>query len=327
VPLDADVQPTTVIRDQEFQSGRRVFHVHFGHGYVVALERQVPAGSSEQPELEHTLTSRTHNIKVVFDNPKYSELRLRAFYAVPKMVVVPSSSALQKRKIRQLHRFEIAGASAGERITHVKEILATGGSLRLACGLISRWSLQHAFDVSGLLKRLVDRKDYSSAVRFAREFNLRKDYPTSQLLHGMLEEKRYDGVLKACNSACSVVEGDVKPTDVLRMMVRAGNHGVALKYVHKFQAMQSFPPDELVKACLQAKGELCVRTAVMLFKYVKLFKLEETFPRATLLERVSASGILVLETSDGKLFCKGRRRHDTSQDTPSAPLKVGSAPV
>ena len=40
---------------------------------------------------------------VDFDNPKYNRpQRLRAFYAVPKMVVIPSSAALRKQKLQQL---------------------------------------------------------------------------------------------------------------------------------------------------------------------------------------------------------------------------------
>ena len=50
IPLDAEVQPATAMRGHEFQVGRRVFHVHFGHGYIGALERQVPAGSTDPPE-------------------------------------------------------------------------------------------------------------------------------------------------------------------------------------------------------------------------------------------------------------------------------------
>jgi len=97
IPLDAEVQPATAMRGHEFQVGRRVFHVHFGHGYIGALERQVPAGSTDPPEQERVLTSRTHNMRMVFDSAKYKELRLRAFYAVPKMVVIPSASALLRR--------------------------------------------------------------------------------------------------------------------------------------------------------------------------------------------------------------------------------------
>jgi hypothetical protein len=324
VPLDADVQPATAMRNHEFQAGRRVFHVHFGHGYVAALEKQVDNGSSDPPQLERSLSSTVHNITVVFDNPKYRELRLRAFYAVPKMVVIPSAWSLRKRKKQQLYRLDSPGSSQAERITHIKEALAPSGSLRLACELISRWSLQYAFDVPDLLKRLVDRKDFACAARFAREFGLRKQFPMSALLQGMLAEKKYDGALKACNMYARLVDGVATPADVLHMMVGAGEHCVALKYVHKFRATKSFPPSQLVEACL--KGELTVRTAVMLLKYIPLLQLEDDFPRQALLDRVAASGIQVLQTSDGKLFIKGRRRTESAGEMPPAPLKVGSAP-
>lgn len=326
VPLDADVQPATAVRNKEFQVGRRVFHVHFGHGYVAALEKQIAPGSSEPPQLERSITSNTHNIKVVFDNPKYRELRLRVFYAVPKMVVIPSAWSLRKRKKHQLYRLDGPGSLPAERVAQIKEALAPTGSLRLACELIVRWSLHHAFDLPELLKRLVDSKDFASAARFAREFNLRKEFPTSALLHGMLLEKRYDGALKACNMHARLVDGHATPADVLHQMVGAGEHGVALKYVHKFRAAKSFPPSQLVEACLRTKGELTVRTAVMLLKYVPLLQLEDAFPRQALLERVAASGIQVLQTSEGKVFIKGSRRMEAARELPLAPLKVGSAP-
>jgi hypothetical protein len=326
VSLDADIQPATDVRNHEFQVGRRVFHVHFGHGYVVALEKQIAPGSSELPQLERSVTSLTNNIKVLFDNPKYSELRLRAFYAMPKMVVIPSARWLRKRKKQQLYRLDGPGSSPAERVAQIKEALGPTGNLRLACELISRWSLQYAFDLPDLLRRLIDSKDFASAARFAREFNLRKQFPMSALLHGMLVEKRYDGALKACNMHARAVGGSATPADVLRKMVGAGQHGVALKYVHKFKAAKSFPPSQLVEACLQAKGELTVLTAVMLLKYVPLLRLDEAFPRQALLERVAASGIQVLQTSEGKLFIKGRRRMEAAHELRPAPLKVGSAP-
>jgi len=327
IPLDADVQPASAVRNHEFQTGRRVFHVHFGHGYVAALERQVAQGSAETPELERVLSAKTHNIKVVFDNPKYKELRLRAFYAVPKMVVIPSASALRKRKKHLMQRFDGPGSSVADRVAQVKEMLSSGG-LRLACEMVGRWSLQHAFEPAQLLKRLVDAKEFAAAVRFAREFNLRKEYPLSTLLHAMLAEKRYDGALRACANSSRYVDGELQPADVLELMVRAGEHCVALKYVHKFGAAKAFPPAQLVQASLQSKGELSVRTAAMLLKYISLFRLEEAFPREAVLERVAASGIVVCETLEGKLFIKGRRRNESTLQPPAAPqLKVGSAPA
>ncbi|KAL3914807.1 MAG: hypothetical protein SGPRY_007489 [Prymnesium sp.] len=45
-------------------------------------------------------------------------------------------------------------------------------------------------------------------------------------------------------------------------------------YVHKFGVTSRFPPVQLVERCLQQGGELTVRAAAMLLKYVKIFKLE-----------------------------------------------------
>mmetsp|Transcript_10064 Transcript_10064/g.30009 ORF Transcript_10064/g.30009 Transcript_10064/m.30009 type:complete len:112 (-) Transcript_10064:258-593(-) len=110
------------------------------------------------------------------------------------------------------------------------------------------------------------------------------------------------------------------------MMVRAGEHCVALKYVHKFGQAAAFPPAQLVRASLQ--GDLSVRTAAMLLKYVPLFELSDAFPREAILERAAASGILVHELAGGKLVLKGRRRSDSASLPPGAavPVKVGSAP-
>mmetsp|Transcript_21327 Transcript_21327/g.68143 ORF Transcript_21327/g.68143 Transcript_21327/m.68143 type:complete len:144 (+) Transcript_21327:291-722(+) len=142
----------------------------------------------------------------------------------------------------------------------------------------------------------------------------------------MLAQKRYDGALRACGARCRSVDGEAGPSDVLRMMVRAGEHCVALKYVHKFGQAAAFPPAQLVRASLQ--GDLSVRTAAMLLKYVPLFELSDAFPRETILERAAASGILVHELAGGKLVLKGRRRSDSASLPPGAavPVKVGSAP-
>lgn len=111
-------------------------------------------------------------------------------------------------------------------------------------------------------------------------------------------------------------------------MVRAGQHCVALKYVHKFRMAGSFPPGQLVQACLAAKGELSVRSAGMLLKYVGLFKLDAACPREALLERVAASGIVAHEVAEGKYVLKGRRRSDApATAVPAPPIKVGSAPA
>ena len=47
--LEADLQPTTQ-RLEDFQLGRRVFHVHFGHGYVASLEAEpTPRSPASRP--------------------------------------------------------------------------------------------------------------------------------------------------------------------------------------------------------------------------------------------------------------------------------------
>jgi len=174
VPMEpADLQPATHLRSHEFQSGRRVFHVHFGHGYVASLETQ-PSPQSPTPQLERVLSAKTHNINVLFDNDKYKQIRLRAFYAVPKMVVIPSSSALRKRKLQQA--VDGIFTSTPSRVSHVRELLSSN-CIRTACELVLRWHLQHAFEPTQLLQRLVDVKEYNAAIRFAREFGLTKQYP------------------------------------------------------------------------------------------------------------------------------------------------------
>ena len=55
------------------------------------------------------LSPKTHNINCHFDNAKYKQLRLRAFYAVPKMVVIPSTASLRKRKV--MSALESTGAA------------------------------------------------------------------------------------------------------------------------------------------------------------------------------------------------------------------------
>jgi hypothetical protein len=51
MPLDADLQPQTILRHHEFQCGSRVFHVHFGHGFVKSLEAE-PNADSTKPEVK-----------------------------------------------------------------------------------------------------------------------------------------------------------------------------------------------------------------------------------------------------------------------------------
>ena len=125
----------------------------------------------------------------------------------------------------------------------------------------------------------------------------------------MLTEKRYEAALKQVSKSTSLVDGEMKPSDVIRLMIDEGQHAVALKYVHKFNLSEAFPPTELVQRALEPiDGELSVRTCAMLLKYVRLFKLEETYPMEGLLERIASSGITVHDMGDGKYVLKGRRR-------------------
>ena len=81
--------------------------------------------------------------------------------------------------------------------------------------------------------------------------------------------------------------------EVLELMVRDGEHAIALKYVHKFGFSDQFPPEMLVGTCVRRSGELTVRTCALLLKYVKVFNLERIYPMAQLLQRVGASGVTV----------------------------------
>jgi len=343
-PIEADLQPHAVTRSEDFKSGRRIFHVHFGHGYVASLETKdepdTPGGVSQA---EQVLSSRTQDINVVFDSPKYPQaMKLRAFYAVPKMVVIPSGSCLGKRKLQ---------ASVGKTVaaTHLRTHLVTqmlaAGGLREAAGLVQRWQLQHAFEPSQLLQRMLQQKQFLAVIRFAREFGLTDQYPTKALLQRMLEERRYEGALKFVSSRCTSVDGQHSPVDVLTMLVGSGRSDVALKYVHKFNATSRFPPEQLVARILQAEGTLTVRTWALLLKHVRLFGLEETYPMPSLLERVTASGIAV-HRMNGKYVLKGSRRASASGASPAGstpaspafgpkaspafgpmqPARVGSAP-
>ena len=314
VPLEADLQPHAMLRQHEFRSGRRVFHVHFGHGYVRSLEE--PEGSSPagptpnaplQPvEIGRSL-SQTQNIMCTWDNPKYKQLlKLRAFYAVPKMVVIPSSQALRKQKL--LTAVGSTPQSEAARYALIRQLLASG-SVRSACKLVLRWQLQSTFPPAELIERLMTHKCYASAVRYARDFKVAKEHPVRSLLHRMLTEKRYEAALKQVSKSTSLVDGEMKPSDVIRLMIDEGQHAVALKYVHKFNLSEAFPPTELVQRALEPiDGELSVRTCAMLLKYVRLFKLEETYPMEGLLERIASSGITVHDMGDGKYVLKGRRR-------------------
>jgi hypothetical protein len=225
MPQEADLQPHTMLRSHEFQSGRRVFHVHFGHGFVRSLEAEAPKpDTSDEPvkaEAQRVLSQKTHNINVHFDNPKYKQLRLRAFYAIPKMVVIPSSAALRKQKLHLA-----AGATPAteaQRVALVHTLLA-GGSVRAACKLVTQWGLLQFFDKHMLLEQLLQSRCYSSAIRFAREFELEESHPAHATIRKMLEEKHYEGALKHVGSTSTTVDGEHTPADVLQLMVGAGNH-------------------------------------------------------------------------------------------------------
>ena len=61
--------------------------------------RHLTSASPRCVQSHRVLSPKTHNINCHFDNAKYKQLRLRAFYAVPKMVVIPSTASLRKRKL------------------------------------------------------------------------------------------------------------------------------------------------------------------------------------------------------------------------------------
>jgi len=316
VPLEADLQPHAMLRSHEFREGRRVFHVHFGHGFVKSLEAEpVPVGplgeAAPPPESHRVLTQKTHNIHIHFDNPKYKAgLRLRAYYAVPKMVVIPSSAALRKQKL--LAAVDATPPSEPQRVMLVRSLLTTG-SVRAACMLVAKWRLHSHFEPALLVERLVQSKCLSTAIRYAREFKLApsESFSEASLFRSMVGEKQYEGALKHVGAKQATVDGEHTPLDVLRFLVEAGDYAVALKYVHKFGASDSFPPAQLVESALRHEGELTVRTCGMLLKYVRLFGLEHAFPLEGLLERVTASGVTVHEMG-GKFVLKGRRRQAVS---------------
>ena len=336
-PLEADLQPHAMLRSHEFRSGRRVFHVHFGHGYVKSIDEPEQPPSETQPvqpvQVGRSL-SQTQNINCTFDNPKHKSVRLRAFYAVPKMVVIPSSSALRKQKLHSA--IGSTPQSDSGRIALVRSLLATG-SVRTACKLAMRWQLKQAFAPGTLVERLVTARCYAAAVRVAREFKLAKEHPVPELLHKMLEHKRYEGALKQVNLGAASVDGKRGISEVIETMLDEGQHALALKYVHKFGMTEQFPPERLVARCLEGDGELSVRTSAMLLKYVRLFALEKTHPIEKLLERIQASGVTVHEM-DGKYVLKGRRRqvaqpgmsssHGASPQPGTSPITsgAGSAP-
>ena len=200
-------------------------------------------------------------------------MRLRAFYAVPKMVVIPSAQALGRRKLS--HACERTHAAPQLHTQLVTQLLATA-KIREACDLVGRWQLQHAFEPTQLLQRLLQAKQYGAALRFAREFGLERAYPIQATLARMVDDGRYEAILKHVHASAANVDGrGLTPVDVLGKLVGAGKHDVALKYVHKFKADGQFPPAQLVEACLKREGELTVRTCGMLLKFVPKFNLED----------------------------------------------------
>ena len=50
--IDGDGDEATTMRSHEFQTGRRVFHVHFGHGYVTSLETAPPEKAGDGTEAD-----------------------------------------------------------------------------------------------------------------------------------------------------------------------------------------------------------------------------------------------------------------------------------
>ena len=331
VPLEADLQPQAMQRAHEFREGRRVFHVHFGHGFVKSLEAEPAAaaadgsGSAPQPERIVTYDSqRTHNINLVFDAPKYKDRpqRLRAYYAVPKMVVIPSTAALRRQKLLSL--MDLTPPSEPQRVGLVRSLLASN-QLRAACVLVSRWKLHAHFEPSQLLEHLVNAKMFSAAMRFAREFGLSatEPYTEASLYRKMLHERQFEGPLKHAGAKRASIDGEHTPDDVLRLLVGAGHHAVALKYVHKFGASERFPPQQLVSSCLEAEGKWTVQTCGLLLKYVKVFGLETLYPVKELLDRVERCGVTVHDV-DGKYVLKGRRR--AAATVPGTPQAIGGAP-
>ena len=107
--------------------------------------------------------------------------------------------------------------------------MLASSSVREACTLVQRWHLQHAFEPTQLLQRLVQAKQYGPALRFAREFGLTEQYPTQALLLRILEEKRYELALKVVGALSTSVDGQHAPADVLQMLVHDGKHELALK--------------------------------------------------------------------------------------------------
>jgi hypothetical protein len=109
----------------------------------------------------------------------------------------------------------------------------------------------------------------------------------------MLHERQFEGPLKHAGAKRASIDGVHTPDDVLRLLVGAGHHAIALKYVHKFGASERFPPQQLVSSCLEAEGKWTVQTCGLLLKYVKVFGLETLYPIKELLDRVERCGVTV----------------------------------
>ena len=338
MPFEADLQPRTMLRQHEFKSGRRIFHVHFGHGFVRSIDSAEPDAAKQEPGGTPGTTppeadpgrslSASQNINVHFDNPKYKSLRLRAFYAVPKMVVIPSTQALRKAK---LHSIVCSTPPAEAARVQLVRSLLVSGAVRSACSLVHRWQLERHFPPAQLIEKLLGARCHAAAVRFAREFGLHQEHPVQQLLRSMLDGKQYEGALKQVGTRSALVDGERSPSDVVRLMVAQGQHALALKYVHKFALREAFPPEELVRSALPAdaddgsEAEVNVRTWGLVLKYVRVFGLESAFPLQGLVERAAAGGVTVHEM-DGKFVLKGRMRQSASG--PSAnPSSTGSSPM
>ena len=166
-----------------------------------------------------------------FDNPKYKSLRLRAFYAVPKMVVIPSTQALRKQKLHTI--VESTPPVDAARCNLVRTLLGSG-AVRSAASLVLKWQLQKHFSPEEIVERLIAARCHAAALRFSREFGLSSRHPPPTLLRSMLEGKQYESALKQVGKRTASVDGEHSPSDVVRLMVSEGQHALALKYVHKF---------------------------------------------------------------------------------------------
>ena len=96
--------------------------------------------------------------------------------------------------------------------------------IREARDLVGRWQLQHAFEPTQLLQRLLQAKQYGAALRFAREFVLERAYPIQATLARMVDDGRYEAILKHVHASAANVDGrGLTPVDVLGKLVGAGS--------------------------------------------------------------------------------------------------------